>query len=54
MCQINHQYSRDQDVAMFDMLEMIFLAFNVLNMTSTDGWIQNFFYKRDVIALKRQ
>ena len=31
-----------------------FLAFNVLNMTRTDGWIQNFSKKRDVIALKRQ
>ena len=30
-----------------------FLAFNVLNMTKTAGWIQNF-KKRDVIALKRQ
>ena len=29
------------------------LAFNVLNVTKTDGWIQNF-KKRDMIAKKRQ
>ena len=31
-----------------------FLAFNVLHMTRTDGWIQNFKQRRDIIALKRQ
>ena len=33
-------HPQNQDVD-FDMLQM-FLAFNVLNMTWTDGWIQNF------------
>ena len=31
-----------------------FLAFNVLHMTRTDGWIQNLKKRRDIIALKRQ
>ena len=38
-----HFHPRNQDVD-FSMLEM-FLAFNVLNMTRTDGWIQNFSVK---------
>ena len=40
-------HPRNQDVAMFDMLEMIFLAFNVLNMKRTDGWIQNVFFIKE-------
>ena len=30
------------------------LTFNVLDMTRTDGWIQIFLKKRDVIALQTQ
>ena len=38
-----------------DILEMFFRCFfNLLNMTRTDGWIQNFSKMRDVTALKRQ
>ena len=37
---INKFYPHNQDVD-FDILEMS-LAFNVLSMTRTDGWIQNF------------
>ena len=44
-------HPRNQDVV-FEMLEM-FLVFNVLHMTKTDGLIQNF-KQREVTALNRK
>ena len=51
MCQIKHQFSPTKPRCWFWYVRNVFLSFNVLNVTRTDGCIQNFSKKETISEL---